>query len=309
MPLRLAIVILMLFPLLVGETATAQTEVRAILGGEIKRSFEAAQEVNVRHQDAITQVRVAGVDAVRLRLEYDWAGGDLDWMRLGKPGFAQRLQFREKSSSQMRSGRDYWYTASFFLPKSLRTVRGHTLSLMDFKHHIGKNGSVPTVQFAIANDGNFTVLESLSSAWRCGSYLNVKGGQTAACNRTETIGVLGPQRQYSGRWVHVVTRSRWSNGPDGLFYLWIDGRPVFAATGNTLQGTTNVEFKFGPYRHHMSKDPGPVEVYYSNVRRAETCEGLQVVDCSSIGASVPRSGFQNVRKKMRFTINELSARQ
>lgn len=287
----------------------AQAEVRAILDGEIKRGFEPSSEVNVRHPDAVSLVSIGGTKALRLRLDYAWKGGDLDWKRLGKPGHAQRLQFREKPSTQMRSGRDYWYTASFFLPNSVRRVRGHTLSLMDFKHHIGRNGSVPTVQFFVANDGNFSVSESLSSVWKCGAYQNVSGGRTAACNRKEVIGVLGSQSSYSGRWVQIVALSRWSGSSDGYFKLWIDGRAVFAFSGNTLQGTDRVEFKFGPYRHHMTGDPGPAEVFYSNVRRAKTCEELKVIDCSQLQSSVPKLGFQNVRRTMRFTINELSDRQ
>lgn len=168
--------------------------------------------------------------------------------------------------------------------------------------------TVPTVQLAIANDGNLTVLGSLSSRWRCGSCRNVTGGRTAACDRTERTGVLGPQSAYAGRWVQVVMRARWSNGTDGLFQMWIDGRPIMGYQGDTLQGLERVQFKFGLYRHHMTGDPSMAEIFYSNVTRADTCTGLQGVDCARLAASAPRPGFQNVRRQQTFVVNELSDR-
>jgi hypothetical protein len=54
----------------------------------------------------------------------------------------------------MQPGRDYWYTATFLLPSSVARVDGHYLSLMDFKHLIGRVGSVPTVAFNILPGGD-----------------------------------------------------------------------------------------------------------------------------------------------------------
>ncbi|MCH2075441.1 MAG: hypothetical protein MK180_00960 [Rhodobacteraceae bacterium] len=151
------------FFIFLAPSVSAQSELRSILSGDIRNGFEAAREVNVRNSDAMGLVTIDGTAALRLSLEYAWKGGNLDWQRLGAPGFAQRLQFREKPRKRMGSGQ-YWYTVSFFLPSSNKRVRGHTLSLVDMKHHhAARKGSVPTLSFNIADDGNFHVVEAFSS--------------------------------------------------------------------------------------------------------------------------------------------------
>lgn len=291
---------------LVASSAHAQDAVRSILGGEISQGYEAASEVNVRDRSAVTAVRVGNVPAVRLRLDYAWGGGDLDWRRFGQPGFAQRIQFREAPRFRMRAGRDYWYHTRFMIPSTMPTVRNHSLSLFDFKHHIGAASSFPTVALNIFSDPpGVHLVEGLNSKWNCGTYRSATGSTTAACDRTETVARLGSQADFSNRWVDVIAHARWANDDTGFFQIWIGGRPIFGYSGNTLKGTTEVEYKFGLYRHHMNGDPGPAEAYYAQVRRAETCEALATVDCSRL-QSPPRNGFSNVGKQFRVSQTDYS---
>ena len=280
--------------------ANAQNAVSAVLGGEISRGYEAASEVNVRDRGAVSAVRVGDQPAVRLRLDYAWAGGDLDWRRLGEPGFAQRIQFRESPRNRMRAGREYWYHTRFMIPATMPRVRNHSLSLFDFKHHIGPAGSVPTVSLVILPDpSGVHIIEGLNSRWTCGSYRNANGGRSDACDMTETVARLGSQADYSNRWVDVVSHARWSNDDGGFFRMWIDGRAIFGFAGDTLQGTSEVEHKFGLDRHHMNGDPGMAEAYFANVSRTETCEALGDVDCAQL-QTITRNGFSNVGRQFRI---------
>ncbi len=301
------IALVVAFLVTAGNATYAQSAFRKVLNGEIKSGFEPAREVNVRHKEAATIVKFDNSEVLRLILDYAWKGGDLDWYRHGKPGFAQRIQFREKSSKRMKAGRDYWYTASFFIPKSALRVTHHTLSFMDFKHHIGKYGSVPTVSLTIQPNGHLHIIEALSSNWNCGTYRNINGGKTAACDRVEAVGLLGTQSQVSGRWIKMVAHMRWENNPSGFFRIWLNNKPILAFSGNTLQGSTQVEYKFGLYRHHIERNPGRIEVLYTNVARAKTCAMLPGVDCSSLRA--PRNGLQNIRGRERWVSKEYSRRK
>lgn len=284
----------------------AQDAVKGILGGEISRGYEAATEVNVRDGSAVSAVRVGDQPALRLRLDYSWAGGDLDWRRFGRPGFAQRVQFREAPRFRMRAGRDYWYHTRFMIPYTMPTVRNHSLSLFDFKHHIGASSSIPTVALNIfADPSGVHLVEGLNSNWNCGTYRNANGSATAACDLTETVARLGSQADYSNRWVDIVSHARWANDNTGFFRMWIDGRPIFGFSGNTLHGTSEVEHKFGLYRHHMNGDPGMAEAYFADVSRAETCAALGDVDCSQLQV-LPRNGFSNVGKQFRVAKTDYS---
>ena len=240
-------------------------------------------------------------------LNYAWKGGNLDWIRDGadKPGSAQRFQYREKPGARMKAGGEYWYTATFMLPSSVRSVSGYTLSTMDFKHHVNGHGSVPSVSFNFEH-GYFSIVESIDSRWKCGSFRNVDGGQTAACDRTENVGRIGRQRDYSNRWVQMVAHLRWS-GDKGFVKIWVDGKPIFGFSGNTMQWGRQVEFKFGPYRHHMTGNPGNTTLYFSAVAKAKDCQGLGIGNCAVLASNPPKGGFQNVIGRDRWVANDFSS--
>jgi hypothetical protein len=108
----------------------------------------------------------------------------------------------------------------------------------------------------------------------------------------------------SGRWLEMVAHFRWAK-EDGLVDIWFDGRPIYAASGDTLKGAKNVQFKFGPYRIEMNGDPGPVTLYYSHIARAGTCAALGVEGCDGLYAASPPAGLQNLATVMVTPFNEL----
>lgn len=204
----------------------------------------------------------------------------------------------------MKPGREYWYSTSFLLPSSVRTVSNHTLSAMDFKHVMFR-GSVPTVELEFSK-GRFRIKESLDSRWKCGTYRNVDGGQTAVCDRTNIVASLGAQSRFTNRWVQVVAHMKWVADGTGFFNLWIDGRPIYGFSGDSLRQAEAVQFKFGPYRHHMNGDPGVADIYYAGIVRAKSCDGLGLLNCDVLLSNPPRLGFQNIQGTERQVANEFT---
>lgn len=275
--------------------AQSMRDVNKILGGELKGRMEFSSEVNVPRKSGLELVKLGKTTAVRMRLEYDKPGGALDWKRHGTPGFAQRLQVREKKNRIMKPGREYWYRIFLMLPKdNPRIVDNMGLSLFDIKHHVN-HGSYPLAEIRLTSEG-LRLDEALRSDWSCGSYKNVEGGQTATCTYLKSMSVLGSQARFSGRWVSVVMNFR-SHPTDGHFRIWVDKKPVLYFRGDTQKGSRGTEFKFGPYRVHMTKDPGDMEVLYSGIARGDSCEVIGIKDCAQLLASQKSPGYRNIGRQ------------
>lgn len=264
----------------------------AIMSAEAKGIYVSAYS-SVSPKKSVSVQEIAGRKALKIDLRYEWKGGPLDWNRLGTPGYAQRSQFYEHERKRMGPGKDYWYTISVYIPPEMETVKTY-LQLFDMKHVIDENGSVPAMQFVLFPEG-MEFQTSLEGKWTCGTYKNAEGGKTPICNRLERFGTIGTQAELSGRWLEMVAHFRWDN-EDGLVNIWFDGKPVYAAKGDTLKGAKFVQFKFGPYRLEMKGDPGPVTLYYSHVARAKTCEALEVEGCDGLYAMEVPEGLQNLTR-------------
>ena len=80
----------------------------------------------------------------------------------------------------------------------------------------------------------------------------------------------------------------------GHFRMWLDRQllvnydrgPVAVGVGEQFS------FKFGPYRNHMPKGKqwADVEIYYSNIGMAETCEEL-ASNCNDLVSMVEEKPF------------------
>lgn len=92
---------------------------------------------------------------------------------------------------------------------------------------------------------------------------------------------LIPKGGLRGRWHRIEVNARWTSGPDGFFRVWVDGVKKADYRGQTCT-TCTVYFKYGLYRSFLSRyerakgtDEVPAQVvYYANVRRSDTREGL-----------------------------------
>ena len=73
---------------------------------------------------------------------------------------------------------------------------------------------------------------------------------------------------------------KWSKNDDGFFKIWVNGKEKFNYIGQTMTAD-KIYFKFGLYRSYLkdlrliSKENIPTQkVFYSNVKKAKTREGL-----------------------------------
>ncbi len=304
------IILVVLFALgaCAGPTLTTRLHDQ-IISGDIAGRFALDTSILIDVPEAVQLVALDGRDALAVTLKYEWEAADLDWKRNGLPGYAQRIQFGETPGARMDVGREYWYTGRFYIPTSMPIVSGYVVSLMDFKHLIGEFGSTPTVSLNLQEDGNLKLIESLSSNWNCGSYTNVEGEQSRACDYIDSVGVIGSQRSFSGRWVQFVVQANWSRSNDGVFRFWLDGRPIFQHSGDTVQLGKQVEYKFGPYRRDLTPTTPDTLLYFADFARSNSCRKLMLVDCDALDATTRRDGFQNVRRVEQWVSNELEQQQ
>lgn len=103
--------------------------------------------------------------------------------------------------------------------------------------------------------------------------------------------VFGTTREYHklidesdlrGQWHNIELQVLWATDGSGYFRVWVDGVQKVDYSGQTMDAE-KVYFKYGIYRSFMSryKDANNVtevprqKVYYSNVKRSNTREGLQ----------------------------------
>ena len=82
-------------------------------------------------------------------------------------------------------------------------------------------------------------------------------------------------------WHRIEVHVKWSNKGDGFFKVWVNGEQKVYYSGKTMTATKTY-FKYGIYRSFLSryknakgsKEVPEQVVYYANVRRANSREGL-----------------------------------
>jgi hypothetical protein len=273
---------------LIPVTASAASAPDAILSGSAKGEFD-VEECSISPKKAASIVDFEGRQALKIELRYEWEGCPNDWTRFGTPGFAQRMVYIHTA---MRPGSEYWYKFSFYIPADLPKISDSILELIDVKHVLDNNGSVPTLQFAIWKEG--VIFQSnMERPWTCGEFRLPNGALRTECNRTDAVGHMGTQADLSGRWIQMVAHFRWAKD-DGVIEMWFDGVPTYGVHGDTVRGGKRFDIKFGAYRHHMHGDPGPATLYYSDIARATTCKDLKIDNCDKLAANPPTAGLQNL---------------
>lgn len=99
---------------------------------------------------------------------------------------------------------------------------------------------------------------------------------------TEKYFELIPKDEFRGKWHQIEMHVKWAPDETGFMKIWVNGKKKFDFKGQT--GKSNpIYFKYGIYRSFLSrykeaygKDEIPTQiVYYANVKRATSREGLQ----------------------------------
>ena len=92
--------------------------------------------------------------------------------------------------------------------------------------------------------------------------------------------LLIPRSELKGKWHQIEVNVGWSRNSDGFFKVWVNGEQKANYTGRTITANEAI-FRYGIYRSFISRyisrygNPVPTQiVYYSNIRRASTRDGL-----------------------------------
>lgn len=154
-------------------------------------------------------------------------------------------------------GSEWWYGWSLYVPADYVNVYPTKVALGQF--HQDKSHVIWMFQNGA---GGYTLDDQVF-------------GSSRAAHELITDGDL------RGKWHRIEVHAKWSHGDDGFMRVWVDGVQKADYTGQTMTASATY-FKYGIYRSYLSRykmfkqaDEVPAQVvYYANVRRASTREGL-----------------------------------
>jgi hypothetical protein len=209
---------------------------------------------------------------IEFNLSYSDIGDELDWSRMGEPGFAQRFNIMEPYKHTTKKGKTKWYRLGYFIPDDTR-IDKYALTIFDFKKLYGKGEKAVGATFKINNNEFVWVFNS-------DKFIEEKNetGHELFFFETYAVGFDPFFSPLKGKWVNVLLNAKWAK--DGFLHLWIDGKLRSSYYGDTMSDATSSRFKFGPYRYDMTQatDSGlnipDIKIRYSNVGKADKCEDL-----------------------------------
>jgi len=209
---------------------------------------------------------------IEFNLSYSDIGDELDWSRMGEPGFSQRFNIMEPYKYTTKKGKTKWYRLGYFIPDDTR-IDKYALTIFDFKKLYGKGEKAVGATFKINNNEFVWVFNS-------DKFIEEKNetGHELFFFETYAVGFDPFFSPLKGKWVNVLLNAKWAK--DGFLHLWIDGKLRSSYYGDTMSDATSSRFKFGPYRYDMTQatDSGlnipDIKIRYSNVGKADKCEDL-----------------------------------
>jgi hypothetical protein len=178
------------------------------------------------------------------------------------PGWDDCATDRERSELSERlkttgPGQEWWYGWSVYLPTDFVGIYPASTTLGQF--HQRKSHVI--WMFKIVETG-YTLKDYVFGPKRGTHYLI-------------------PEADLRGRWHRIEVHARWSRGDDGFMRVWVNGKRKVDHAGPTMTAEA-IYFKYGLYRGALSRykqAKGVAEVpaqtvYYANVKRSRTREGL-----------------------------------
>ena len=195
----------------------------------------------------------------------DCAGGDCG----GATGPTSRTGDRERSEIATDKNNyqndEYWYGWSMFLPKEHENIWPSNLTLGQFYNNDGGIDTNTCSAFMFQNSAGYGVLRkglTIDRHFKC---------------FTREYETILTDEELLGNWNRLEVHARWSNKEDGFFKVYANGVLKYDFNGRTLDGT-GVFLKYGAYRSwvklYYEKTMPTTIVYYANVKRSKTREGL-----------------------------------
>jgi hypothetical protein len=181
-------------------------------------------------------------------------GSNDGWSDCAKDRERSELSERHKTPT---TGTSSWYGWSLFVPVDYVNIYPTKVALGQFHQH----RSHPVWMFQ-----------------------NSRGGyhlDDQVTGTTRRYYKLIDDKDLRGKWHRIEVHAKWANKNDGFFKVWVNGQQMVDYSGQTMSASATY-FKYGLYRSFMSRYrntkgrddvPGQI-VYYANVRRANSREGL-----------------------------------
>lgn len=258
-------------------------------------------ERNVAKSKAFKMVEHQGEVAARIHLSTSMGGARDDWYRNGVGGFGQRFEYGQRKETAQRFNKEIWTRIVFWLPEG--TVADAPATIFDLKEIRNNQTFGPLLNLSVRGEGLSIKHQFKENDCIIGRDGN---GENSFCDKTDTMVFLGGTQRYTGRWVEYVSRAVWSNDTDGIYDAWIDGRKVIGYRGNTSFGADRIAFKFGLYRIRMNEvnTVRDLEIYFSKVGTASTCETLEITNCGLLYKTQNVMGYPSATKVFEFEINQ-----
>jgi hypothetical protein len=262
-------------------------------------------ERNVSKRDAFKMVEHEGITAAHIKLSVDMGGAEDDWYRDGLAGYGQRFEYGQSKQGAHRFNKEIWTRIDFWLPSG--TSSSDQTTLFDLKEIRNNQTFGPLLNLAIRDEGQGSVLKIKHNFENNDCIIGRDGsGENSFCDKTDVNLTIGAIKNYTGRWVSFTSRAIWSNDKDGVYDAWIDGKKIIGHRGNTSFGADRIAFKFGLYRIGLnkSKHPKDIEIYFSAVGTAKSCESVGIKSCDELMKSLDIVGYPGAKTVFRFDVDQ-----
>ena len=253
-------------------------------------------ENNIERKDAFEIVDFEGRRAAKITISMRDEGSANDWGRFGTLGHAQRFQIQEKPMShEMVDGKVYWYKFSVFIPNDTGSPY-HTIAPFDLKDRKNRRQRDPAVDFKITNGHvNF---ELKRDGEDCRKVTNSAGRTSDFCERPGLIANMRSNRAFKDRWLDFVLYLD-TRKSSAVTKIWINGELLGVINGDLSPYGRYLGFKFGPYRHHITRAPRDETLYYADIMRRGSCAELGVSNCDLYEGAQASDGVYNARELIR----------
>lgn len=177
-------------------------------------------------------------------------------------GWSDCAKDRERSELSQKGGRNplgstYWYGWSIYFPTDYPNISPTKVALGQFHQ------------------------EKSHPVWM---FQNSSGGyhlDDQVYGSTRQYHELIDESDLRGKWHRIEVHANWAKNDTGFFKVWVNGEQKVDYSGETITASKTY-FKYGIYRSYLSRykatkgvDDVPTQiVYYANVKRAKTREGL-----------------------------------
>lgn len=181
-------------------------------------------------------------------------GSDGGWSDCKKDRERSELSEANKSNYP---GSEYWYGWSIYFPMDYPNIYPTKVALGQFH----QNKSHPVWMFQNSSGGYHLDDQVHGHSRRYYKLLD--------------------ESELRGKWHRIEVHAKWAKDENGFFRVWVNGENKVDYKGQTMDAQ-QVYFKYGVYRSFMSRyknandaDNVPAQiVYYSNVKRSRSREGL-----------------------------------